>query len=104
MADTSLNDLASGSGTKIAGATAQLLAENEARHGLSVVTDPNATDTVYLLLGTGTASASSFHIALSPGGSWDGLISGDELVAGKLWRGAVQCYAAAAVSVGVVEL
>jgi hypothetical protein len=86
------------SSTVTAGVSAALVAANTVRNGLSVTVDTAATSPVYLLLGTGTASATNFHFALAAGGNWDGRISG------VVWRGAVQFFSAGTPKVGLVEL
>lgn len=96
-ASISTNTLQTGE-TLVAGPSAQLIGANANRHGLAVSVDSGAPDPVYLLLGPGVASETNFHIELSPGGSWDGTITG------VLWTGAVQFYSAAAGSVGVTEV
>lgn len=78
------------------GASAQLCAANTERNGLNVMSDPSGTGTVYILLGTGTASATNWHVALAPGGSWDGRLAND------LWAGAAQFFGTGA-RVAVVE-
>jgi hypothetical protein len=84
--------------TVAAGTSAQLLPLNENRNGVQVVVDMAATATVYLLCGSGTASALNWHFVLGAGGSWDGMFSG------RTWRGAVQFYSAGTPNVGVVEV
>src|ERR1700752_1427935 len=86
------------SGTKTAGASAQLLAANPARRGVDVTVDMAASGNVYLLLGIGTASATNFHYSLGPGGNWNG-----EVGAGPIWNGAVQFFGTGQL-VGVVEV
>jgi hypothetical protein len=86
------------SGTPTAGASGQLVGANTVRNGLSVTVDVAAASPVYLLLGTGTASATNFHFALAAGGNWDGRISG------AVWRGAVQFFSVGTPKVGLVEL
>lgn len=80
----------------VAGASAALIGVNTVRNGLQVTVDTAATNPVYLLLGTGTASATNFHIALGPGGSWDGRVSN------VVWRGAVQYFGTGA-HLGLLE-
>lgn len=88
---------ASSTTSAASGASAQLIVANTERNGLRVQVDPAGAGPVYLLLGTGTASATVFHVALSAGGSWDGQVS--EVV----WRGAVQAFGTGA-RVSVVEV
>lgn len=89
----------SGSATLTGGASAQLIAANQNRNGLQVTVDPGAgAVNVYLLLGTGTASATNFHIGLAAGGSWDGTVGT------SVWRGAVQFFSAGTPKVGVAEV
>jgi hypothetical protein len=92
------SQLTAASTTGTAGASAQLIAANSERNGLRVTVDTAAAASVYLLLGTGTASATNFHIVLAAGGSWDGLVSR------CLWTGAVQYYSSAGGKVGVAEV
>lgn len=91
--------LAAGSATnKVAGASAQLIAANAGRQGLTVALDSAATDKVYLLLGAGTASATNFHVALSAAYPvWNGKVGGAQ------WNGAVQFFGAGGV-LGVTEV
>lgn len=85
-------------GTVTSGASTSLVAANTFRNGLQVVVDPSGTGTVYLLLASsGTASATNFDIALSPGGSWDGRVG-----FGPVWDGGVQVFGTGA-KVGVIE-
>lgn len=73
----------------VSGASAQWVGANTERNGLRIGVDAGSATSVYILLGTGTASATNFHIALlaSTGHSyWDGLISG------VVWAGAVQVF------------
>lgn len=86
------------SGNVVAGASAQLLTANIERNGLSVSVDSAATAPVYLLLGTGVASATNWHVCLAAGGYWYGQLS--EVV----WRGPVQAFSTAAGRVGVAEV
>ncbi len=81
----------------VSGASAQIVGLNAERNGLSIITDPSGTGTVYLLLGSGTASATNFHVALAPGGQWSGQVS--EVV----WGGLVQAFGTGA-RIGVVEV
>ena len=85
--------------TWTAGASAQILAANSERSGLRITMDPAAAGPIYILLGSGTASATNFHIALSQtnAGYWDGRISD------TVWRGAVQVFGTGA-KFGVVEV
>lgn len=94
---TATDALAAGTTTSAAsGASAQLIGANTERNGLRVAVDPAGTGPVYLLLGAGTASATVFRAALSPGQFWDGLVSH------SVWRGAVQFFGTGA-RVSVVE-
>ena len=89
--------LTSNSGVIAAGASAQLVPASTTRQGLSVQVDPGGTGTVYLKLGTGTASAANFNFALTPGADWDGLAGG------FAWRGPVQFFSAGTPNVAVTE-
>jgi hypothetical protein len=85
--------------TLTGGASAQYVAASPSiRSGLMITADSAAANPIYLLLGTGTASATNFHICLAAGTAWDGTIGG------VLWRGAVQGFSAAGNKVGVVEV
>lgn len=76
-----------------------VIAANVQRSGLSISLAAASANPLYLLLGTGTASATNFHIAVPAGGSWDGMIGP------VVWRGAVQGFIpTAAGQVGVVEV
>lgn len=84
---TATDALTAASTTSVAsGATAQLIAPNTERNGLEVTVDPAGVGPVYLILGTGPASATVFHKALGPGGVWPGTIGG------VVYRGAVQVF------------
>ena len=50
---------------------------------------------VYLLLGTGIASATNSHVTVPPGATWPGTVGG------VVWRGAIQGFSSAAAKVGV---
>ena len=80
------------------GASAQIVPLNTERNGLQIKAAKANTATVFLLLGAGTASATSFHIGLEAGESWVGLISG------VLWTGPVQAFSAAAQVVTIIEV
>ncbi len=86
------------SGNIAAGASQQLLAANIERNGLIVSVDSLATAPVYLLLGTGTASATNWHVCLAAGAFWAGMLSA------LVWRGPVQVFSTAAGRVGVAEV
>ena len=63
--------ITSGSGVAATSTTSgSKLAANQKRVRL-VLTNPDATDTIYVLFGTGTASSSSCHVVLGPGVGWD---------------------------------
>lgn len=74
---------------------ASLLAANQNRQGLFLEADPGnaAASVIYVLLGTGTPSATNYHIALLPGASvgW-GVLGGSQ----GIWRGPVQVIGSAA--------
>lgn len=94
---TATDGLAAGTTTSaVSGASTQLIGANTERNGLRVSVDPAGAAAVYLLLGTGTASATAFHVALAAGAFWDGLIGH------AVWRGAVQVFGTGA-RVSVVE-
>ncbi len=98
MLDTEGSALTPASGTLTAGASAQLIGLNTERNGITVDVDSAAAASVYLLFGTGTASATNFHICLPAGAMWDGQISS------VLWTGPVQFFSTAGGKVGVAEL
>jgi hypothetical protein len=88
---------AASSAAGVAGASGQIIAANTERNGLRVSLDSAAASPIYLLLGTGTASATNFHVCIKPAGpDWDGLVSR------VVWRGAVQCFGTGA-HFGVAE-
>lgn len=64
-------------------------------NGVQVSADTANTAVVYLLLGSGVASATNWHVALAAGGSWPGTLGG------VVWRGAIQAWCSAAAKVGV---
>lgn len=95
---TATDGLAAGSSAAgTAGASGSIIAANAERNGLRVTLDSASTGPIYLLLGSGTASATNFHICLAAGGTWDGRI-GD-----VLWRGAIQCFGTGG-HFGVIEV
>lgn len=88
MLTSGVESLAPGTTTSaVSGASVQLIGVNTERNGLNINVDPAAGGPVYLLLGTGTASATVWHKALAAGGVWDG-----RLGPVSLWRGAVQAF------------
>lgn len=70
----------------VSGASAQLIGPNPERNALSVQVDSAGAGPVYLLLGTGAASATVFHVCIPAGVIWNGRISD------VLWRGAIQVF------------
>src|SRR5438270_7067642 len=79
-------------------ASVQLIAANVGRSGLNISLAAASANPLYLLLGTGTASAANFHVCVPAGSSWDGMIGV------TVWRGAVQGFIpTAAGQVGVAE-
>lgn len=90
------------SGSNPAGAiqaTAQLIGPNLNRNGLNISLASASANPLYLLLGTGSASATNFHVSVPAGQSWDGMIGP------VVWKGAVQGFIpTAAGQVGVAEV
>jgi hypothetical protein len=72
---------------------------NANRSGLTV--SIGAGGPVYLLLGSGTASATNFSVIVTTTAPWNGQIGSAR--GGVVWQGPVQAFAASATSVGVAE-
>jgi hypothetical protein len=88
--------LSAGISNQTVTASVQLIGSNVQRSGLNI-SNIGAANSLYLLLGAGTASASNAHIVVPVGGSWDGMIGV------SVWRGAVQAFSTTT-PVGLVEL
>jgi len=85
--------------TQTVQASAQLIGVNLSRNGLNISLASASANPLYLLLGSGTASATNFHIAVPAGASWDGMVGP------VVWKGAVQGFVpTAAGQVGVTEV
>ncbi len=79
--------------------SAQLIGVNLSRDGLNISLSAASANPLYLLLGTGTASATNFHVSVPAGQSWDGMVGP------VVWKGAVQGFIpTAAGQVGVAEV
>lgn len=77
----------------------QIIGPNVGRSGLNISLAAASAHLLYLLLGTGTVSASNFHICVPAASSWDGMVGP------VVWRGAVQGFIpTAADQVGVAEV